>query len=68
LIKYIVNGSATYQTINQSAGTGTITTAAGTTYVKIWCIGRGGDGSPNNRSNLMAGGGGGGGVAYCEFA
>jgi hypothetical protein len=67
VIKSVVQGSEVYRIINQSAGSGTITTAAGTTYVKIWCIGRGGDGSPYNRTTLQGGGGGGGGVAWAVF-
>ena len=57
LIKY----NNTYSLINQSSGAGSITLPAKTTYLKIWCIGKGGDGGGNGN------GGGGGGVAYIEF-
>ena len=51
--------------INQSSGAGSFTCPGGSTYVKIWCIGRGANGS--TYVSFPGGGGGAGGMAYARF-
>lgn len=62
VIQYISAGVTNNQIINQSSGSGSIILAGGTIYIKIWAIGRGGDGVAYGGA-----GGGAGGVAWCEF-
>jgi hypothetical protein len=63
-------GGTYYGIVNQSAGAGSFTFPAGTTYVKIWCVGRGGNGGggySNINGSGSGSGGRAGGVGYCEF-
>ena len=64
--EYKINGISYYGLINQSAGAGSFTFPNGTTYVKIWCIGKGGSGELTTGSYKA--GGGAGGVAYAVFS
>jgi len=59
-------GNSYATVINQSSGAGTFTCPSGSTYVKIWCIGKGGSGS-TYAGSFPGGGGGAGGIAYARF-
>jgi hypothetical protein len=64
--EYRISGTSYYGLRNQSAGAGSFTFPDGTSYVKIWCIGKGGSGALTTGSYKA--GGGAGGVAYAVFS
>lgn len=72
LIQYTVNGTNNYRLVNQVDGAGSITFPTGTSYVKAWAIGRGGDGASGYGAfdtgiYYSGAGGSGAGAAYCIF-
>jgi hypothetical protein len=64
VIQYKVGGT-NYCTVRTSSGSFTI--PKGTLYLKMWAIGKGGDGNPGPGGANSGAGGGAGGVSYCEF-
>jgi hypothetical protein len=68
VIYYKVWGVDYYQFIGYDSQTsGGFTTPLGTSYVKIWAIGKGGNGGFDGGFSNGGAGGGAGGVAYAEF-
>lgn len=70
IIKYTAFGTTYYYYRNQAIHpvAGSITFPEGTSYVKVWAIGRGGtSGMSGTYTQYSAGGAGAGGCAYCEF-
>ena len=67
LIQYRIDTTYYSTAINQSSGAGSFTFPSTTNYVKIWCVGRGANGTRGDSSFSSKPGGGAGGVAYAVF-
>lgn len=68
VVKYTAFGTDNYTIIDPNVNvSGTFTFPSGTTYVKIWAIGKGASGTNGGINYIPGRGGRAGGVAYCEF-
>lgn len=67
VLQYISINTTYSQVINQSSGDGSVSLPSGTSAVKIWAIGKGGNGGADGGALNGGGGGGAGGTAWCEF-